>query len=243
MTRRIVVKGQNTGKEIPVEVKVANLRDRGLEMCGDFLRERLEDGTEIFMLPQREEYRKILHPANWVMRRQLIGTREGRIVQATAEDKTVDLVIKPLRTPEELRTRHFDSSVFPPDAAKNIKKAQLIRAQMFYADNDIVVKYEMPIGYVKHPNGCEEEVFLAHPEALDRDLYLMANKEPKRKEHVMRCLEKIQELMGTNQHYLFEECDRYSAEFDVMFATDPKGRTVAIKYDTEFMRVTPKTRG
>jgi hypothetical protein len=105
---------------------------------------RLSDGTEVGLLEGREGYADALDPANWKVVRMLPGTRAGNVIESVHEGKQVFIVTKPQRTVGEVEGRHFDVRVFPPDVARNLQKAEFIRRERYYEDDEIVVRFETP---------------------------------------------------------------------------------------------------
>jgi hypothetical protein len=224
----------------PPELDAVRLRELGLDVQGGFCRFLSKEGDEIFLLPEMIDFKGSMDPSSWKIKRQLPGTRGGRVFSSVQDGREIDLVVHPSRRPEEITKRGFDLKLFPPDPAKNVLKAQLIRERMFYEDDEIVVTYEMPIGYIRRRDGTTEEVFLGNRNGLDKDLHMNKYGGAQEAERVRRCLDKIEDMRYESPNFLFIEHDRYSDEYDVMFEKDARGRTVAIKFDTEFMEVKRK---
>lgn len=205
-----------------------------------FLCKTLPDGTRIGLLPGRLRYHDAINPENWVEQRILTGTRSGHVVESRLEGEPVILVARPQRSEEEVVARRFKLEMFPPDVRLNLKKAQFMHDQIRYEDDEIVVGYEIPIGFVERPGRRPEEVYVGYPAAHDKDLYLMEENPPGAEERVGRCIDKFNELHHRHPTHSFLEHDGFSEEFDFIFQNDDRGRTVLIKYDTEFMEIEKK---
>ena len=185
--------------------------------------------VKAFVLPQAEEFAEALDPRQW--------QRKGKIVIKRSEEVTTTegrrLVVRSVRPQDNVIAESFSHDFPPANARDNILKADYIYRNLRYEDDMIEISAERPLGYIRHPDGREEEVFLAlspeycHYGKVDHSDRSIVDGAWKRYNDVKMDLNGI----------MYVDTDMAEKGDNVLFHCEPGGKVRVLKKDTEYTRI------
>ncbi|MBD3389145.1 MAG: hypothetical protein GF416_08630 [Candidatus Altiarchaeales archaeon] len=182
-----------------------------------------------YALPGAEEYTETLDPRGWDRKGKTSKRRSERVTAAGG----VELVVRSVRTGDDVVAESFAEEFPRPSASENVRKADFIHRNLRYEDGELVIRAERPLGYVRHADGREEEVYLAWEDILRqyRDV------EPGEREQADRAWDRYREIKRDLNGFRFVDTDMIEKDDNVLFGTDGRGRAVVFKKDSEYTRV------
>jgi len=199
--------------------------------AGGFVRKVTPANVELFLLPDAIEYEGAVDPVKW----KSIGyVRSPRTREVGSEHngRPVSLMVRRDRSKND-ETRTSFSDLFPEVGVRErVQKAAFIHKHLVYDDENLTVRAEKPVGYVRYPDGLEEEVYLK-----DVGVVKIGELGGNDRDDAKAAVKKYNAIKGNLRGCMFMDYDLNEEEDNLLFGRRSDGGIVLVKIDTEYTRV------
>jgi len=177
------------------------------------------------------EYAGALNPSSWSPA-GFRGMSRAYPVESSAHGKTVNLILRRVRSPDDPVAVSFSDSFPAPDASRNLRKALFIHKNLRFEDDSVVVRAEKPLGLVRMPDGSELEAYLMEEGAVKR-----GQMGGRGREDAEKAIKKYLKVKRNLRGFMYLDSDMNELDDNLLFSRDERGRTVLTKIDSEYTRV------